>query len=159
MGRGLRDLSRGGERSGGKAEVVGKRLSQPMLASAAAGTPAGCEEGTHARLAGPTDGSCRILSVRLYIYIYIYIYIYMFPAPFYVRPTCSTVGTHLDACRVLAKRQPAAGARYREVQRFTQRERVWRTYIYYLVIEPILVVALCDCARWLRLSLRAKRLG
>ena len=28
---------------------------------------------------------------------------------------------------VLAKRQPARGARYREVQHVTQRERVWRT--------------------------------
>ena len=31
------------------------------------------------------------------------------------------------AYRVLAKRQPARGARYREVQHVTQRERVWRT--------------------------------
>ena len=31
------------------------------------------------------------------------------------------------AYRALAERQPARGARYREVQHVTQRERVWRT--------------------------------
>ena len=31
------------------------------------------------------------------------------------------------ACGVLAERQPARGACYREVQHVTQRERVWRT--------------------------------